>query len=42
MAALRTQELTGGQWARLGVSVLVWVLVPLVAGLVRLLRREVS
>lgn len=34
-------ELNAGQWARLGVSVAVWVLVPLVAGLVRTIRREV-
>lgn len=33
----------GGQdWAKLGVSVAVWVLLPLTAGMVRLLRREVS
>ena len=35
-------ELDAGQWARLGVSVAVWVLVPLIAGLVRTIRREVS
>ncbi|MGI5213752.1 ABC transporter permease [Plantactinospora sp. CA-290183] len=35
-------ELGAGQWARLGVSVAAWVLVPLVAGAVRTLRREVS
>ncbi|MBE1487398.1 ABC transporter permease [Plantactinospora soyae] len=35
-------ELGAGQWARLGVSVAAWVLVPLVAGLVRTIRREVS
>jgi hypothetical protein len=35
-------ELTAGQWARLAVSVLVWVGIPLVAGLVRTVRREVS
>jgi hypothetical protein len=34
--------MTGGQWARLGVSAAVWVLVPLIAGTVRMLRREVS
>jgi ABC-type transport system involved in multi-copper enzyme maturation permease subunit len=34
--------MTGDQWARLGVSAAVWVLVPLVAGTVRVLRREVS
>jgi ABC-type transport system involved in multi-copper enzyme maturation permease subunit len=35
-------ELGAGQWARLGVSVGVWVLLPLAAGLVRTVRREVS
>ena len=35
-------DLTAGQWARLAVSVAVWVGVPLVAGLVRTARREVS
>ncbi len=34
--------MTGDQWARLGVSAAVWVLVPLIAGTVRVLRREVS
>ncbi len=34
--------MSDGQWARLGVSAAVWVLVPLVAGTVRMLRREVS
>jgi ABC-2 type transport system permease protein len=34
--------MTGTGWARLATSFGVWVLVPLVAGLVRLLRREVS
>ncbi len=32
----------GEDWARLGTSVAVWVLLPIAAGLVRLLRREVS
>jgi ABC-2 type transport system permease protein len=41
-APLMSPQVTAGQWARLGVSVLVWVLVPLVAGLFRLTRREVS
>lgn len=35
-------DLAAGQWARLGVSVAAWVLVPLVAGLIRTIRREVS
>lgn len=42
MAPLATPDVTAGQWARLGVSLLVWLLVPLVAGLVRTTRREVS
>lgn len=35
-------SMTAGQWGRLGVSLTVWVLLPLVAGVVRVLRREVS
>ncbi|MER6584742.1 ABC transporter permease [Micromonospora chalcea] len=42
MEPLLGAEMTGGQWGRLGVSLAVWVLLPLVAGLVRTLRREVS
>ena len=34
--------MTSGAWARLAASVGAWVLLPLVAGVVRLLRREVS
>ena len=34
--------MTGEQWARFGVAALVWVVLPLVAGTVRVLRREVS
>ena len=41
-APLMVDPLTDGQWARLGVSVLVWVVLPLAAGLVRLGRREVA
>ena len=41
-APLAEGPMTGDQWARLGVSAAVWVLVPLVAGTVRVLRREVS
>ncbi len=33
---------TGDQWAQFGVSALVWVAVPLVLGIVRILRREVN
>jgi ABC-2 type transport system permease protein len=34
--------MTGGEWARLGVSVAVWVVVPVVLGSIRALRREVA
>jgi ABC-2 type transport system permease protein len=34
--------MTAGQWGRLGVSVAVWVLLPLILGTVRVLRREVA
>ncbi|MEU8235017.1 ABC transporter permease [Actinoplanes sp. NPDC048967] len=34
--------MTGDQWARFGVAALVWVVLPLVAGTVRMLRREVA
>jgi hypothetical protein len=39
---LGANEMTGGAWARLGVSVAVWVLLPLAVGWLRLLRKEVS
>ncbi|SCG72554.1 ABC-2 family transporter protein [Micromonospora echinaurantiaca] len=42
MEPLLTPDVTGEQWSRLAVSLLVWLVVPLVAGLVRTLRREVS
>ncbi|MCZ7439485.1 ABC transporter permease [Micromonospora sp. WMMC241] len=42
MGALLGPDVTAGQWGRLGVSLVVWVLLPLVAGLFRTLRREVS
>ncbi len=42
MDPLNGSEMTAGQWGRLAVTVLVWVAVPLVAGLLRTLRREVS
>ncbi|MDG4792930.1 ABC transporter permease [Micromonospora sp. WMMD1082] len=42
MEPLFTTEMTAGQWGRLGVSLLVWLVVPLVAGLVRTMRREVA
>ncbi|MEV6690374.1 ABC transporter permease [Micromonospora sp. NPDC051196] len=42
MEPLFTPELTGGQWQRLAVSLLLWLVVPLVAGLVRTMRQEVT
>ncbi|BCL15918.1 ABC transporter permease [Micromonospora sagamiensis] len=42
MTPLFSAEVTGGQWARLGTSLLLWLVAPLVAGLVRTMRREVS
>ncbi|WIM99069.1 ABC transporter permease [Actinoplanes oblitus] len=39
---LSEPDMTSGEWARLGVSVAVWVLLPLAAGAVRVLRREVT
>ncbi len=41
-APLAEGPMTDGQWARLAVSAAVWVLVPLIAGAVRVLRREVA
>ncbi|MEU4550707.1 ABC transporter permease [Micromonospora violae] len=37
-----SDALTGEQWGRIVVSLLVWMVLPLAAGLVRTLRREVS
>ncbi|SCF34022.1 ABC-2 family transporter protein [Micromonospora viridifaciens] len=42
MEPLLGPDVTAGQWGRLAVSLLVWMVVPLAAGLVRTLRREVS
>ncbi|GLY21793.1 hypothetical protein Misp04_15250 [Micromonospora sp. NBRC 101691] len=42
MTPLLSPEMTGGQWARLGTSLLLWMVAPLVVGLVRTMRREVS
>lgn len=42
MEPLLTPDVTAGQWGRFAVSLLVWLAVPLVAGLIRTLRREVS
>ncbi|MEU8661609.1 ABC transporter permease [Actinoplanes philippinensis] len=40
--AMTEADMTSGEWARLGVSVAVWVVLPLVLGAARVLRREVS
>ena len=40
--ALLEADATGGEWARLAVSAGVWVVLPLLLGTVRVLRREVS
>ncbi|MFF5177681.1 ABC transporter permease [Micromonospora sp. NPDC000316] len=37
-----TSDVTGEQWARLGVSLLLWLVLPLALGMVRTIRREVS
>ncbi|MEU5553939.1 MULTISPECIES: ABC transporter permease [unclassified Micromonospora] len=42
MGPLFTPEVTAGQWARLAVSLLVWLVLPMVVGLVRTTRREVA
>lgn len=42
LAVLGETGVTAGEWARVGVSVAVWVLLPLVIGMVRLARREVK
>ena len=39
---LTTHEMTGDAWLRLLVSVLIWVILPLALGWVRLLRRELK
>jgi ABC-2 type transport system permease protein len=39
---LLTPDVTAGQWARLATSVAVWVLVPLVAGMLRIQHRDVA
>ncbi|MDG4764025.1 ABC transporter permease [Solwaraspora sp. WMMD406] len=41
MEPLLTPDVTAGQWARLVVSVALWVLLPLLAGAVRIHRRDV-
>ncbi len=42
LAALTTGEMTGESWAKVAATAGVWLLLPLAAGLVRLMRREVS
>jgi hypothetical protein len=41
-APLTSHEMDGDAWARLAVSVLVWIVVPLALGWLRLLRRELK
>jgi hypothetical protein len=41
-APLSEPAMTSDHWARLGVSVALWVLLPLVVGWFRVLRREVA
>ena len=41
-APLSEPGMTSGEWGRFGVTVLVWVALPLALGTVRVLRREVS
>ncbi|WP_067824550.1 ABC transporter permease [Actinomadura kijaniata] len=42
MGAIGDPGVTAGEWTRLAVSLAVWLLLPLVVGLVRLHRREVK
>lgn len=42
MEPLTAMDMTSGQWARLGTSAALWVILPLVLGAARVLRREVS
>ena len=42
MAPLTSGNLTGEQWAQLGTSVGVWVVLPLAIGMVLLNRAEVK
>ena len=42
MANMFGPEVTAGTWARLAVSVAVWVALPLAIGLVRVTRQEVA
>jgi hypothetical protein len=42
MEPLFSTSLDADQWARLGVSLLVWLVVPIVVGVIRTLRREVA
>ncbi|MDG4775063.1 ABC transporter permease [Solwaraspora sp. WMMD792] len=39
---LLSPDVTAGQWARLATSVAVWVLLPLVAGMLRIERRDIA
>lgn len=39
---LSNEHVTNGDWARIATTAAIWVLVPLVAGLIRLARREIK
>jgi hypothetical protein len=39
---LFTNDMSGDAWAKLAASVAVWILLPLVAGLIRVIRQEVK
>jgi ABC-2 type transport system permease protein len=42
LTAIGDPNVTAGEWARAGTSLAVWMLVPMVIGLIRLSRREVK
>ncbi|WP_395106354.1 ABC transporter permease [Actinomadura sp. SCN-SB] len=42
LESLASPDVTGVEWARVGTSVAVWVLLPLLIGTIRLVRREVK
>jgi hypothetical protein len=42
MASITEHAFSGKEWARLGTSLLLWLLLPLVAGTLRILRSEVK
>ncbi|MBO2450049.1 ABC transporter permease [Actinomadura barringtoniae] len=42
LSAIGDANVSAGEWARAGTSLLVWLLIPMVIGLIRLSRREVK